>query len=266
MGVLTTNSFFTKLRSLVTGGGRDSNNKPVVTSGFEKRASTISLATLAPNAVLPIAGTAFTTFDIGGTADSTLVAVSGAFDATAHSTINNNFEDVATKINNIVADIAAIKAALALTADETNARVLKVEETQDNIGHLGWQGPRDYDEATDRLTLRVLASQVTVSTDNDVKLDVELYRKRGSAVLSSDLAPSFTSDSNVPVLSATEQWIVFNLHGLDFNRDDVLNIELISNGANDTNGEEILIHAIELVYNSTLVSYHAEDTSGNPLR
>lgn len=152
------------------------------------------------------------------------------------------------------------------TADETNARVFKVPANIDTIGNIAWKIPRDYDEATDTLVLRVLASQLTLSTDNDVKLDVELYRKRAAVALSADLAPSFSSDTAVPVLSTAEQWLEFDLSRLTFRRDDVATIELITDGHNDTAGEEVLIHAVELVYRSTLVSYDRVDSANVSLR
>lgn len=155
----------------------------------------------------------------------------------------------------------------ALVAHETNARVILIEQTVDTAGSISFPIPRDYDEATDEFRLRVLASQLTLSVDDDVKLDVELYRKRAGTALSADLAPSFTSDPAVPILSVAEQWVEFDLSQLTFLRDDVATIEVITNGLNDTDGEEVLIHAVELVYRTTLVSYDDEDDAqGNPLR
>lgn len=149
-----------------------------------------------------------------------------------------------------------------LAADETNARVVKVEEAIDSVGHITFPVPRDYDEALDTLKVRVLASQLTQSTDDDVELDSEVYVKTAGSALGSDLDP----DAPGTVLSTTEQWIEFDLSSNDLTRDDVVNFELITNGANDTDGEEVLIHAVKLVYRSTIVSYNEEDASGNALR
>ena len=150
---------------------------------------------------------------------------------------------------------------VALAADETNGRVIKVTNTNDSILHLVRPVPRDYDEATDLLKVRVLASQDTVSTDDDVELDSELYVKTAGSALSSDKDPAAPGT----VLSTTEQWIEFDLSGNGLTRDDVAIFELITNGNNDTSGEEVLIHAIELVYRSTVVSYD-DGTDDNPLR
>jgi hypothetical protein len=159
-------------------------------------------------------------------------------------------------------DDAVLYGGAYLTADETNARVVKVEETTDDIAHLTFPVPRDYDEATDVMKVRVLASMISVSTDDDVELDSEIYVKTAGSALGSDL------DVTKPgtVLSTTAQWLEFDLTGNDLERDDVVNFQLITNGGNDTDGEEVLIHAVQVVYRSTLVSYNRSDASGNALR
>jgi len=151
---------------------------------------------------------------------------------------------------------------VSLAADETNARVLHVTEANDSVFHLTVPVPRDYDEETDVLRVRVLASQLTQSTDDDVELDSEVYVKTAGAALGSDLDPTAPGT----VLSTTEQWIEFDLTGNSLTRDDVVNFELITNGANDTDGEEVLIHAVQVIYRSCLVSYDEEDSDGNSLR
>lgn len=149
-----------------------------------------------------------------------------------------------------------------ITADETNARVVKVEESIDTIGHLSFPIPRDYDEATDILKVRVLASMIAVSTDTDVELDMKAYVKTAGSALGSDLNPTAPGT----VLSTTEQWLEFDLGGNSLTRDDVPTITLITNGANDTDGEEILIHAVQLTYASTLVSYDEKTAANVELR
>jgi hypothetical protein len=108
----------------------------------------------------------------------------------------------------------------------------------------------------------VLASQLSQSTDDDVELDAEAYVKVAGESLGSDLDPTAPGT----VLSTTEQWIEVDLAGNGLTRDSVLTLELITNGANDTNGEEVLIHAFEYSYRSVLTSYDEEDASGNDLR
>lgn len=248
---LSSDNFLVHIKNLVTGGGR-TGGEPTHDAGYLKRAEGVTLQSLATPATAATASTMIS----GGSG-----ATAGAFnDAAAR-------DQAIVEFNLLLADVAAIRAKLGMTADETNARVLFIEQAIDTVGNIVFPIPRDYDEETDELRLRVLVSQLALSVDNDVKLDVEIYRKRAGVALSADLAPSFTADSAVPVLAVAEQWVEFNLSSLTFLRDDVAIIELITNGLNDTNGEEVQIHAVELVYRTTLVSYDDEDDAqGNPLR
>jgi len=173
--------------------------------------------------------------------------------------------DLNTAINYDGSEAGAAVATLSgayIAADETNARVIKVDDGTDDIGHVTFPVPRDYDEAVDKLKVRVLASQLTQSTDDDVELDSEVYVKTAGSALGSDLDPTAPGT----VLSTTEQWIEFDLSGNSLVRDNVVNFQLVTNGLNDTDGEEVLIHAVEVSYRSTLVSYNGEDASGNALR
>lgn len=244
-------NFLTHIKSLVTGGGRNSVGSPANDAGFLKRDEGVNLSALKQAVITPL------TFNlVVGTANNALQALAdGTVYANDVAAIRNNFADIASKL-------AEVTTLLAGTADETSARVLMVQENVDTIGTLRFTVPRDYDEATDELRLRVLASQLTVATDNDVQLDAEVYRKRAGVALSADLGPAGPST----VLSTTEQWVEFNFTGLSFRRDDVIQIKLITDGHNDTDGEEVLIHELELVYRSTLVSYDEQTTAGVSLR
>ena len=304
---LSVSNFLYAIKNIVMGGGRATDGTARNDSGFLKRAGSVGLQNVAPTSDTAATATVFTVLDIGGVPDSTLVAADSVFSVvdiggaadkvlvavpfnatwsqaqadvinnnfedlgtcinTIIGNINNNDEDLATKVNALVVDVAAIRAKLGLTTDETNARVIKVEEAIDTIGNITFAIPRDYDEATDQLYLRVLASMVSVSTDTDVQLDSEFYKKRAGVALGSDVAPAAPST----ILSTTEQWIKFDYTGNSLQRDDVVTIELLTDGHNDTNGEEVLIHALELVYRSTLVSYDETDGTrdgkdGNMLR
>ena len=270
-------NFLTHLKQIVTGGGRKTDGTPFLDAGYLKREEGVDLNSLKPTD--PIAATVTTLTDSsGGTAndtveaiDVTMVAVGGSGMSTAQETeynatmtaIRNNFADLAAKIAELTVDNDLMRLALSGVADETHAKVIKVEDTVDNIGNIVWPVPRDYDENTDVLILRVLASQLTLSTDNDVELDVEMYVKTAGSALSADKDPTKPGT----VLTVAEQWIEIDLTGQSLKRDDVVIIELITNGANDTDGEEVLIHAVELAYRSCIVSYDDEDDAeGNALR
>lgn len=290
-------NFLHHLKQLVTGGGRKTDGTPYLDAGYLKRDEGVALGSLKPTD--PIAVTALvvvTTALNDGSADNIMIGAldltdfvptaSGATTVTSNAAgdldttqtgletfrdeqavindeIEQNFDKISDEINALVSDMADMRAQMAGTADETHAKVIKVEETIDNIGNIVWPVPRDYDENTDVLILRVLASQLTLSTDNDVELDVEMYVKTFGVALSADKDPTKPGT----VLTVAEQWIEIDLTGQSLKRDDVVIIELITNGANDTDGEEVLIHAIELAYRSCIVSYDDEDDAeGNALR
>lgn len=149
------------------------------------------------------------------------------------------------------------------SADETNARVLKVPAGTTDVGTVAWNVPWDFDENTDTLHVRVLASMATKSTDTNVLLASTAYLKVAGSALGSDLAVT----APTTVLSTTEQWCVFNFYGKNLKADNILYFKLAA-ANNATAGEEVLIHAIEFVYRSTLVSFHetTDDTLTGPNR
>lgn len=249
---LSANNFLTIIKEIVTGGGRRADGSPYNDAGFLKRAEGVSLSTMLATASL---GTL--TDNTGGTASATAIAnlADGTTYANDHAAIENNFATLTAKYNALINFISG-------TADETNAKVVKVEEAVDTVGTIRWTVPLDYDENTDSLKVRVLASQLTSSTDNDVELDAQVYVKTAGSALGADLNPTAPGT----VLSTTEQWIEFDLDGNSLDRDDVVFFTLITNGANDTDGEEVLIHDVEFRYRSTLVSYDSADASGNRIR
>lgn len=260
---LSINNFLYGIRQIVTGGGRHNDGSPYNDSGYLRRAEGVSLSTMLPSANLSASTAALTLTNMeDGSANNTLVAIGDTSTTNQSDNIELNFDKVGDEINALISDVAAIRNAPSGVADETNAKVYKVEEGQDTVGTVRWQVPRDYDEETDELTVRVLASMVSVSTDDDVELDAQVYKKTAGSALGSDLDPTKPGT----VLSTTEQWLEFDLGDNSLARDDVLFFTLITNGANDTNGEEVLIHDLEFLYRSTLVSYDEEDSSGNSLR
>lgn len=290
-------TFLTHCKGIVTGGGRDSSGTPANDAGFLKRSEGVGLGSLNPDTAISATAVAvdptalndgsanvimigdlnltdYTPHSSGGATvtstaatdlDTTAAALETFRDeqAVINDELEQNLDKLSIAVNQAIVDIVAMRAQMSLTADETNARVIKVEETIDSIGNIIWPVSRDYDENTDVLIIRVLASQLTSSTDNDVELDSQIYIKRAGVALSAD------KDITAPgtVLSTTEQWIEFDLTGLGLLRDDIVTFKLITNGANDTDGEEVLIHALEFAYRSCLVSYDDEnDAEGNALR
>lgn len=146
---------------------------------------------------------------------------------------------------------------VAIAADETNAIVAKVTLANDVVFNQDWSIPFDYDEAKDHLKVRVLVSMILVSTDTDVEVDMQAYKKTPGSALGSDLDPTAPGT----VLSTTETWLEFDLSGNGFSAEDVAIFKLITNGGNDTSGEEVQLHATEIEYKSDLVAYNTADRS-----
>ena len=232
--------------------------------------------------VFPTAAQA-TAFDAALTAIKAAVAQIAAklnVTTTAVTAIKDNFKEVTNfqtanraafaSIKNAEADFAAKIAALntamsgtaAMSLVEVNALAYKIPATINDIGHVHFIVPRDYDEATDTLKIRVLADMVSVAVDTDVQLDAQVYVKHPGSALSADKNPT----KPTTILSATAQWLEFCLSRYGLKWGDVVDFKLITDGHNDTAGEEVCIRAIVPVYRSTLVSYNERDSSGNDLR
>jgi hypothetical protein len=139
---------------------------------------------------------------------------------------------------------------VAIAADETNAIAAIVQETNDIVFLQDFIIPIDYDVVSDHLKVRVLVSMLTVSTDTDVEVDMEVYKKTAGSALGSDLDPTAPGT----ILSTTEQWIEFDLSGNSWDVEDIAFIRLITNGGNDTNAEEVALHAVEIEYKSLVVA------------
>lgn len=158
-----------------------------------------------------------------------------------------------TTIDGLTLTAATVPAVL---RTETNGMTVAGAASSTALGSFTYQVPRDYDEATDEFKIRVLAG-MDGATDTPT-LDATVYRKRAGVALSADLNPSASA-----ALAAATAWKTIDGSGKALKRDDVLTVNLLS-GAHTTNA--LSVHAIEIVYRSTLVSYESEDSSHNVLR
>lgn len=116
--------------------------------------------------------------------------------------------------------------------------------------------PRDYDEATDVLTLDLVAA-MGGATDTPV-LTVAVTRKRIGAA---DVV--LVTGAAVGTLGTTLQRFENDLTGNSLVRDDILKI-VYSAAAHGT--DAIVDFLTSVSYRSTLVSYNEEDAAGNELR
>lgn len=185
--------------------------------------------------------------------------------------LNVTNTDLQTAINTIQGDEAA---------SETNSFVLKVPAGTTTVGKLLLSIPREYDEASDHLYLRLFVNQLTRATDTAVGLQAVAYVKVLGTALSASkgtvpgIAPFSLATTDL-VLSTTEQVVEFNFSGYGLKRDTVITVVLSTNGGNATAGEEVQIFGGGWSWESCLVSYNDTDTTGvdgalaqygNPLR
>ena len=125
-----------------------------------------------------------------------------------------------------------------------------------DLGESHFVVPRDYDEATDEFKLKV-AGRMAGSTDTP-DIDVVISRTR---VGESDVT-TLTS-TTIITLDDTYDTAELDLSGEEFKRGDHLDVAVTS-GAHATDAIERL--TLIPIYRSCLVSYHEEDSDGNPLR
>jgi hypothetical protein len=205
------------------------------------------------------AGTAVTATNTGVAGDLINIAVSAvtAFvEGTGHVEVSITNNDLAKLFT--------------LSAAETNLKVVNVPASNTSIGSITFVVPRDYDEATDTLDIK-LGVAMSGSTDTP-SLSAAAFRKRpGSniATIGASIAGKDITQTSTLNLSTTEQLVYFRLSQAGLRRDDQVTVALTS-GAHTT--DSINVYFIEPFYRSTLVSYAETDDSrgranyGNLLR
>lgn len=146
------------------------------------------------------------------------------------------------------------------SAQTTNSlpHFVRVLDADDEDVILPFEVPRDYDEATDHLKVR-LRVRLESGTSLDLQAD-SLNRAAAGADPANE--SDYTAPDATTVTSA--QIIEVDLSGLEWSRDEqgVLNFA----ASNRTGSGIVHVLGAEIVYRSTLVSYHEEDSDGNTLR
>ena len=145
----------------------------------------------------------------------------------------------------------------AMAAGETNGLVVTVAACATLLGCLNFVVPEDYDESLDYLRVRVLGvlgTEAAGTTDTTVGWTAVAYRKRASAALSSDLAPTAAGD--IPIATSYASWLEFDLDGNSLQGGDVIHMQIDSE-AHTT--DSIDVSALEVVYKSDLVYFDKAD-------
>lgn len=116
--------------------------------------------------------------------------------------------------------------------------------------------PRDYDEATDELRVRLVA---VMSSTNDTPTVTVTPKKR---VTGSAAAAFTTASQTTAALSPTPQAFELVWYGEGLKRGNLVELTLTS----AAHGNDALqLQALQLSYRSTLVSYHDTDRSVTPI-
>ena len=141
-----------------------------------------------------------------------------------------------------------------MAAGETSGLVVAVAASTTFAGAFNFVIPEDYDESNDYLRIRVLAV-MGGTTNSTVGLTATAYRKRASAALSSDLAPTAPT-GDIPISTSYASWLEFTLDSNTLQGGDVIHFTL-STEAHTT--DTVDISALEVVYKSDLVYFTKAD-------
>lgn len=164
---------------------------------------------------------------------------------------------------------------LLLGADANAIPAINVATGTTAIGTVDYIIPRDYDEASDSFMIRV---QIAVNA-TDVAVPIKLtgamsWYNASSNTLNTLSAVTatlpFTTTQN---LGSTQTTYEINLGSNSLKRDDVVSVVLALSGT--TAAGPAYVYGVEVLYDSTIVSYNITDQSGidgvlseygNPLR
>lgn len=181
--------------------------------------------------------------------------------------------DVSLSLNDIVILQTGSTVKLSTVTNYTAVPAVETAAGNTSIGYISLQIPRDYDESSDRFSLRF--SVITANADAGITLTgTPTVSATGIAPVSTAAVTAvipFTTTS--ASLGQTEQVVEIILNGYKLVRDTVLSVALAYAGTT-TGVADIL--GIQYKYDSTIVSFNETDTTdapggtlpgfGNPLR
>ena len=153
------------------------------------------------------------------------------------------------------------------TTDSGLIPVLSTTATDTGIGIFSVPVPRDYDEATDNFTVRLIVAYSGTGTITMTGQPV-ILALGGSPVTGTTVNGTAEFSTTTLALGAGPQVVEFVFNGLGLTRDSIIAVTLAYVG---TTSAAPLIYMVEANYNSCLVSYNemttgADSVTGNPLR
>lgn len=156
---------------------------------------------------------------------------------------------------NDMLDSSILATSVTYIADGSGYPVLNAAASITAVAAFSFQVPRDYDEATDELHLKVVA-KMAGATDVPTLTLVAKNMVIGSAAGAITTQP--TSQTPTAALSATAQKFTFKFVGRGLKRDNIVLFTLTS-GAHTT--DALQVQNLGVAYRSCLVSYHESDGS-----
>lgn len=155
--------------------------------------------------------------------------------------------------NNNLLDSSILAASVTFIADGDGYPALNAAAGITAVAAFSFQVPRDYDEATDELHLKVVA-KMAGATDVPTLTLVAKNRVIGAAAGAITTQP--TTATPTAALSTTATKFTFKFVGRGLKRDNVVLFTLTS-AAHAT--DALQVQNLGVAYRSTLVSYHESD-------
>jgi hypothetical protein len=193
----------------------------------------------------------------GGTPSATFAAIAagGAYAQADMVAVKNALSEIALILN-------AQNRANSFINSNKQSSYTTASGTNGTIGVLTFPIPRDYDEASDNMRIRLFAvlqnadANITITGTPTITPISTGVAVTGSTVTGT--APFKTTPQN---LSTTEQVIEVNLSQLGLLRDSILSVTFAFVGTTTGN---LNILALDVTYDSTIVSYNETDATGDP--
>lgn len=150
---------------------------------------------------------------------------------------------------------------LSTITNYTAVPAVETAATDTSIGYVSFLVPRDYDEASDHLTLRIAV--MLAAADVGITLTGTANVTVPGSVPSAKTAVTATVPfaTTLAALGTTEQIVDINLSGYGLKRDNVVSVLLAYVGTTSGVAD---IFGLHIHFDSTIVSYNDTDATDNP--
>lgn len=263
--VLTPDNLLYTIKQLVTGLNGDdtpvaggllpgqgaTNSSAKSADGGIKVDQPIPLQNVAANTAFPVI-----TDSTGGTASTTFAAITAG---------SSYAQADMVAVKNALAEIAKVlnAANVGFAGTVSSAAALTIASgSSPSIGTVSFPIPRDYDEASDHLAIRLMAKLANADASITVTgTATVLPIATGTAATKSAVTGTAPFSTASLALTTTEQVVDINLSGYGLKRDDTVTVALALAGTTTGN---TYVFAIEKSFESCIVSYNDTDATQSP--